>query len=193
MSRKISTGSLILIGTVSIFLLFSFGLLAYRLTVEHSKAEWDKIILSYNQANSTEEKLKIAKEHLSHKQSAVWILQCAGTFFEKGAVSEALSNFQFFLDHFPGHPLEQGAMLGVGECLESQGKITEALGWYQKILEKKDIASYKTVATLRIAQIRIQKKEYAPAKELLEKFLTHNSSSPFANQAQMLLEMIPSS
>ncbi|QSR87503.1 tetratricopeptide repeat protein [Candidatus Methylacidiphilum infernorum] len=193
MKGKISTGTLVLIGTVSLFLLFSFGLLAYRIMVDRTQAEWAKIILDYDEAKSTEEKLKIAKEHLSHKQTAVWILECADSFFEKRAISEALSTYQFFIDHFAGHPLEAGALLGAGECLESQGKIAEALNLYRRILEKKESSSYNTVATLRIAQLRIQKKEYAPAKELLEKFLSQNSTSPFANQAQMLLEMIPSS
>jgi len=192
-NRRPPSGTLFLIGTVSLFLLLSLGLLGYKLAMEHSKANWEKVILSYQAAKTNEEKLKIAKAHLSNKQAAVWILQIAASLYEKGAISEALSTFQFFLEHFPGHPLEAGAMLGAGECLESQGKTEQALLLYQRILEKKDTEAYRALAILRLAQIRIQKKEYGPAKELLEKFLSHNTRSPFANQAQMLLEMIPSS
>ncbi|CAI9084676.1 hypothetical protein A7K93_10760 [Candidatus Methylacidiphilum fumarolicum] len=192
-NRKPPSGTLFLIGTVSLFLLLSLGLFGYKLAMEHSKAKWEKVILSYQAAKTNEEKLKIAKAHLSNKQAAVWILQIAGNLYEKGAISEALSTFQFFLEHFPGHPLEAGAMLGAGECLESQGQTQQAVLLYQRILEKKDTEAYRALAILRLAQIRIQKKEYGPAKELLEKFLSQNARSPFANQAQMLLEMIPSS
>lgn len=120
------------------------------------------------------------------------LMQGASALFMAGKYADAQSAFQRYLDNHPDGEFSGQAALGVGKCLESQGKINDAAGAYQHVIS--DMADEEAifVAQFSLAQIDLQQQKYDAAAQLLQKVMQGDRYGVLGNQAAQLLNSMQS-
>ncbi|WP_142525913.1 tetratricopeptide repeat protein, partial [Methylacidimicrobium cyclopophantes] len=83
------------------------------------------------------------------------------------------------------------ALLGVAEGAEAQGKQAEAARSYRAVIDEQSADPYRLVAEINLARMQIEKKEYAPAKALLEAVHRRKPVNRFDGEIQELLDRLP--
>lgn len=134
--------------------------------------------------------LNVATEYSGTPAGQRALLQAAAILFTEDKYPDAESYFRQFIDSHPDNQFVGLASLGLAKCLEAEGKLNDASGEYQHIIN--DLADPQAViaAKFSLAQIDMQQHSYADAQRLFQDVA---QSDPYSAQgteaAQYLFEL----
>lgn len=103
---------------------------------------------------------------------------------ERGSLSTARLGFQEFVSSFPTHPRVPQARLYIGEILEEEDEIDEALEEYARIVDEHSASAEAPSAMLRIALIERQRGNDSSARSILNDITAAFPRSPEAEEAR---------
>jgi tetratricopeptide (TPR) repeat protein len=170
----------------------------YFVHKNQNEAEADEELLKQPLGLNTAEKadpkalLNISDHYPSTSAGADAQLLAAKDLFLSGKFDEANQAFSKFMTEYPGNPLYSRAELGVAACLESAGKIPEAVKEYQHVAQiyssQPDIA-YPVKLTLgRLTEA--QEKPDAAVNYYQDLARVSNSQDPWVAEAKERLRML---
>ena len=102
----------------------------------------------------------------------------------------AASSLKKFIADYPDHGLYYNALLGLGGILEKQGKLDEANGYFQQVVDAGDESPLAPLAAIRQTEILVAKGELEKAQEAYEAFGVNYSGSAFIPKATERLEAV---
>ncbi len=103
---------------------------------------------------------------------------------ERGSLSTARLGFQEFVSSFPTHPRVPQARLYIGEILEEEDEIDEALEEYARIVDEHSASAEAPSAMLRIALIERLRGNDSSARSILNDITAAFPRSPEAEEAR---------
>lgn len=111
------------------------------------------------------------------------LMEAAATQFEQGKYPEAQGYFQQYLDAHPEGDFAGQAALGLGKCLEAQGKVNGAAGAYQHVIS--DIADPQSVveAKYSLARMDMEGRNYSEALRLFSDVAQSDPFGALGNEA----------
>ncbi len=127
--------------------------------------------------------LEIAGDYPGTAAGARSLLEGASALFTAGKYANAQAYFQQFLDAHPDDEFSAIAALGVAKCLEAQGKLNEAEGAYQRVINDFPNSPSVISAKFSLAQLNLQGKNYADAFRLFQEVAQANPYSTLGNEA----------
>jgi tetratricopeptide (TPR) repeat protein len=112
--------------------------------------------------------LGIADQYASTPAGQRALMQGATALFIEGKYSDAQAYFQRYVQNHPDGEFAGQAQLGVGKCLEAQGKLNDAAGAYQLVIDHFTDEEAIISAKFSLALIDLAQKNYAPAEQLFQ-------------------------
>lgn len=111
------------------------------------------------------------------------LLQGAALLFTEGKYSDARTAFQRFLEAHPDDELSGQAALGVAKCEEAEGKLDDAAGQYQHVIN--DFADPEAViaAKFALAEVDLETHKYANASQLFQDVAQTDPYGVLGNEA----------
>lgn len=143
---------------------------------------------------ATEEALRRAEENaaliaaggtgaISTEEPAA-VFAAAQAMVERGSMATARLGFQEFVSSFPTHPLVPRARLYIGEILEEEDEIDDAIEEYARIIEQHSASAEAPAAMLRTALIERQRGNDSRARSILNDITAAFPRSPEAEEAR---------
>lgn len=154
------------------------------------RLRWEEVASAYAKTSTPAERLALIERHRDIPQSALWLLQAASGLFQDGAYEEATKEFLRFVDSYPKHPLRPAALLGAAAGSEAQGKREDAVRSYRAVIDESSADPYRLVAEINLARLEIERKEYAPAKALLESIHRRRPLNRFEGEIEELRDRL---
>lgn len=113
------------------------------------------------------------------------LLQAATAEFTQDKYADARGYFQQYLDSHPDGQFSGIAALGVAKCLEAEGKINDAMGAYNHVINDFP-ADGQSVNRARysLAQLNMLQGHYTDALSLFESVYQADQYGPLGNQAR---------
>ena len=111
--------------------------------------------------------LAVAEDHSGTMAAQRALLQGATVLFTQGDYTNAQKNFQRYLDAHPDDSFSSYATLGVAKCYAAEGKINDAIGEYQQVINVGN-AQAQAEARFALAQIYMQAGNYTDAIRLFQ-------------------------
>jgi len=139
---------------------------------------------------SSEDYLKVATTYAGTSAASQALLLAGGALYTEGKFSEAQSQFQRFVQEFPGNPFMSHALLGIASCLDAQGKAEEASRAYKDALVRFPNAPTSAQVKLGLARCYEAQGKVEDARPLYEELTRDESFSSFGNEAAFRLEAI---
>ena len=121
------------------------------------------------------------------------LLEAATTVFTQGRYPDAQHYFQQYLDTHPDGQFSGIAALGVAKCQEAQGKINDAIGAYNHVINDfpSDGQSVNR-ARFSLAQLDMQQGHYTDAFSLFQSVYQADQYGPLGSEARnYLIELQP--
>lgn len=112
------------------------------------------------------------------------VFAAAEAMIERGSLSTARLGFQEFVSSFPQHELVPLAKLHIGEILEEEDALDDAIAEYTQLIEAHPDAPEAPAALLRIALIERQRGNDSRARSLLNEITSDYARSPQAEEAR---------
>ncbi len=191
--NRIATGAVIVVFAVAVFSFISWR--HEQNQVEAGEAMTGVLMSLPPNAGPAQiagDYLAIADEHGNTPAGERALLQGAAAKFTEGKFADAQIYFQQFIDKHPDNEFSGLATLGVAKCLEAQGKVNEAAGEFQHIIN--DIPDPQTVTSAKfaLAEIDVQEEHYADAERLFQEVAQGNPYSAIGSEAaQNAFELKP--
>ena len=116
------------------------------------------------------------------------LLEAATAVFTEGKYPDAQHYFQEYLDTHPDGQFSGMAALGVAKCLEAEGKINDAIGAYNHVINDFP-ADGQSVNRARfcLAQLNMQQGHYADAFALFQSVYQADQYGPLGSDARNYL------
>ena len=134
--------------------------------------------------------LKVAGNYPGSSAGARALLMAAGNLFTENKFTEAQAQFEKFTREYHDSPFMGEALLGIGACLDAQGKTDAAITSYKNLVDRhpSDIA----VPQAKFALARLYEAQNKPelARDLLQDIERANPFSSLGNEAGMRLEQL---
>jgi TolA-binding protein len=127
--------------------------------------------------------LGIADEYHNTPAGKRSLLQGAAALFMEGKYPDARSYFQQFLQAHPDDEFAGQAALGVAKCFEAEGKLNDAAGAYQHVIDDLPDAQAVIDAKFSLAQIDLQQHSYANALQLFQDVEKSDPYGALGNEA----------
>lgn len=127
--------------------------------------------------------LNVSTEYPNTAAGQRALMEAAAAQFEQGKYPEAQSYFHQYLDAHPEGIFAGQAALGLGKCLEAQGKVNDASGAYQHVIS--DIADPQSVveAKYSLARMDMAGANYSEAMRLFSDVAQSDPFGTLGNEA----------
>jgi TolA-binding protein len=140
-------------------------------------------------AKSPAEMEALVKKYPKSKATADAMLMIAADHRQNQRFDAALAVLDDFGKRFPEHPFSAGALLSRGATLEAAGKREEALAAYEEAAMK--TGSYAAPAAKLAKAVLLQAMGKSDeARQACEDLVAQDASSPFAPEAQRMLQLL---
>jgi predicted negative regulator of RcsB-dependent stress response len=135
--------------------------------------------------------LDVANDYSGTPAGERALLQAATAFFTQGKYTDAQGYFQNYLDTHQDGQFSGIAALGVAKCLEAEGKINDAMGAYNKVInEFSSDGQSVNRARFSLAQLNMQQGHYTDAFSQFQTVYQADQYGPLGNEArQYLIEL----
>ena len=104
--------------------------------------------------------------------------------YQAGDYAGAVSLYQRFEKEFPNHPLKAVAEMGLIQCAEAMGQVTEAAEAYTRFAQVKVGHYLAPLATIGRARCLTSMGRSEDARQVYEEFIAANPKSPWARDAE---------
>lgn len=117
------------------------------------------------------------------------LLQAATVLFTEAKYSDAQGYFQRYLETYPDGQFSAIAALGVAKSMEAEGKINDAMGAYQHVINSfsQSDPQSATRASFSLAQLEMQQGHYTDAASLFQNVLQADQYGSLGNEARQYL------
>jgi predicted negative regulator of RcsB-dependent stress response len=137
--------------------------------------------------------LSISDEYGSTLSGQRALMQGAAALFMAGKYADAQGIFQRYADAHPDGEFSGQATLGVAKCQEAQGKLNDAAGTYQHVINDSADEQAVIAAQFSLAQIDLQQKNYDNAAQLFQKVAQSDRYGALGSEAAQFLYSMQSS
>ena len=183
--NKIATGAAIVVGVVAII---SFSIWRHdQNQIDAGEALTQNLIAMPPNSDASQVAnayFAVAQQYPGTPAGSRSLLEGAAAQFAAGKYTDAQSYFQQFLDAHPDDEFSGDAALGVAKCLEAEGKINDAQGAYQRVINDFPTSSAVVPAKFALGQLNVQAKNYADAFRLFQEVAQAAPYSALANEAE---------
>ena len=132
--------------------------------------------------------LDVANDYSGTPAGERALLQAATSFFTQGKYTDAQGYFQSYLDTHADGQFSGIAALGVAKCLEAEGKINDAIGAYNKVINQFSSDQQSVLrARFSLAQLNIQQGHYTDAFSQFQTVYQADMYGPLGNEARQYL------
>ncbi len=111
--------------------------------------------------------------------------------YQRGSYDVATRQFTQYIEYFPDSDLADDAQYYIGESYYTQSLYTQALDAYELLLVTYPDGNKVPATLLKIAFIKVARKEPAEARSYLERVIADFPDSEEAQLARMRLELMP--
>ncbi len=110
--------------------------------------------------------------------------------YQRGNYDVAIRQFTQYIEYFPDSALADDAQYYIGDCYYTQSLYTQALDAYEMLLNTYSEGNKVPTTLLKIAFIKLARKEQAEARNYLERIMGEFPSSEEAQLARMRLDLM---
>lgn len=160
------------------------GVLAWNLRI--SAREFDARLAIMN-VTTPAEKVQAAGEFLGTEEAALALLQAASQQYDSRDFDSAISTYNLYLQHYPQHPLRQGALLGRGLAQIAGQQVEPAIQSLQEASQGSQESVYRPAAMFELAQAYAQSGKQDLQIEVLTKLSEDYATSLYGRRAIELL------
>lgn len=132
--------------------------------------------------------LKVAATHPGSKAAARALLLAAGGLFVDGKYDEAKNQFERFRREYSDSQFMGEALLGIGACLDAQGKTRDAMAAYKDLIDHRPGDSNVPQAKFALARLHEAQNEPEQARNLFEDVERSQPYGSLGDEARMQLE-----
>ena len=178
-------------------MLIGVGILAATLAILVSKgcahqkteklARAEELLISAQYPQQLED---VVNRYSSTPAAPVALLNLAKTSFNDGDYFQARAQYDRFLKKYKKHELSPIADFGLASCSEADGDFDGAIEQFAAFIEAQAGHYLQPLAVIGLARSMEQAGRLDDARILLEDFLTENSASQWAAQAEELLQRL---
>ena len=111
--------------------------------------------------------------------------------YQQGNYDVAVRQFTQYIEYFPDSDLADDAQFYIGECYYAQSLYTQALDAYEILLDAYTDGNKVPAALLKIAFVKVARKESSEARSFLERVIGEFPDSEEAQLARMRLDLMP--
>ncbi len=111
--------------------------------------------------------------------------------FQRGSYDVAVRQFNQYMEYFPDSDLADDAQYYIGDCYYTQSLYTQALDAYEHLLSVYPEGNKVPATLLKIAFIKVARKELPAARSYLERVIGEFPDSEEAQLAKMRLDLMP--
>ncbi|MYA77272.1 MAG: tol-pal system protein YbgF [Gemmatimonadetes bacterium] len=111
--------------------------------------------------------------------------------YQRGSYDVAVRQFTQYIEYFPDSDLADDAQFYIGDSYYTQSLYTQALDAYEMLLDTYPGGSKVPATLLKIAFIKVARKEPAEARSFLERVIGEFPDSEEAQLARMRLDLMP--
>lgn len=110
--------------------------------------------------------------------------------YQRGNYDVAIRQFSQYLEYFPDSALADDAQYYIGDCYYTQSLYTQALDAYEVLLNNYPNGNKIPTTLLKIAFIKLARKEQNEARSYLERVIREYPNSEDAQLAKMRLDLM---
>jgi TolA-binding protein len=184
-----------IIGTAAIIAVVALLILFYSLQHERTQVASGEAMTQAlvglqpgtTPAQAADTYLAVSRQYSGTPAGDRALLQAAAIMFTEGKYSDAQSYFQQYLDAKPDGEFSGQAALGVGKCYEAQGKLNEAAGEYQRVINDLPDPVAILSAKFSLALIDAQQKNFSGAQSLFEDVVQTDPRGELGDEAGQFL------
>lgn len=110
--------------------------------------------------------------------------------YQRGNYDVAVRQFTQYIEYFPDSDLADDAQYYIGDCYYTQSLYTQALDAYETLLDAHPEGNKVPATLLKIAFIKVARKELPEARSYLERVIGEYPDSEEAQLARMRLELM---
>ncbi len=111
--------------------------------------------------------------------------------YQRGSYDVAVRQFTQYIEYFPDSDLADDSQFYIGDSYYTQSLYTQALDAYQVLLDTYPDGSKVPATLLKIAFIKVARKEPSEARSFLERVIGEFPDSEEAQLARMRLDLMP--
>ena len=111
--------------------------------------------------------------------------------YQRGSYDVAVRQFTQYIEYFPDSDLADDAQFYIGDSYYTQSLYTQALDAYEVLLDTYPDGSKVPATLLKIAFIKVARKEPSDARSYLERVIGEFPDSEEAQLARMRLDLMP--
>lgn len=111
--------------------------------------------------------------------------------YQRGSYDVAVRQFTQYIEYFPDSDLADDAQFYIGDSYYTQSLYTQALDAYEMLLDTYPGGSKVPATLLKIAFIKVARKEPAEARSFLDRVIGEFPDSEEAQLARMRLDLMP--
>ena len=111
--------------------------------------------------------------------------------FQRGSYDVAVRQFTQYIEYFPDSDLTDDAQFYIGDSYYTQSLYTPALDAYEVLLDAYPDGNKVPATLLKIAFIKVARKELAEARSYLDQVIAQFPDSEEAQLARMRLDLMP--
>jgi tetratricopeptide (TPR) repeat protein len=143
---------------------------------------------AFGAANTTEDFRKVIAEWDGTPAAGSALLRIGEELRKEGKYDEAINTLNDFTKKYSNHSLSVGGILSLGFTQELAGKTDEALATYQRLQNNYAESAFAPIAALSQARIYKSQNKIEEARKALAAFDQKYKSTPFASEAQRMIE-----
>jgi len=113
-------------------------------------------------------------------------IQLGQIYMDKGDYETAETYYEDYVDKYKDSLGKTAAYKALGVCAENSGNLDEAVGYYEQAIKAADHKFQKQIAQISLANVSIQLKDFATAKELLDEVKDNEPEYSLNMQVELL-------
>ena len=187
MKEFISTHGKNVIIAVALALIIVSGIKIYQFRTQEQKSEASSLYLG---ARSVKDLEDVATKFHNTPVAPLAILKHAKILFDSGDYTTALTKYTAFLNDFPEHRLEPGAVLGKAHCQEAMGQLQDAEQAFRAFIKEHPGHFLEAEAVLGLGRCLEQEEKKQEAREVYEEFVAANPDNDWTPNIEEALDLL---
>ena len=181
-------GGILVVGVIVAFVLYQQNEAEVAASEALSNVSVPLMTGTGSRSDMAEAYLKVAATHPKSSAGARALLLAAGSFFVDGKYAEAQTQFERFRREHSDSPFVGEALLGIGACLDAEGKAREAITAYKDLIAHHPGDVVLPQAKFALARLYEAQNEPDQARNLYEEAERTDPYGSLGDEARMRLE-----
>ena len=181
-------GVILIVGVIIAFFLYQQNEADVAASEALSNVSVPQLTGAGNHADIAEAYLKVAANYPKSRAGARALLLAAGSLFTEGKYAEAKTQFERFRREYSDSPFMGEALLGIGACLDADGKGRDAMAAYKDLIDHRPGDVVLPQAKFALGRLYEANNESEQARKLFEEVARENPNGSIGSEAGIRLE-----